>query len=118
MTIGSAGAFVGVAEGVGVGELVGVGVGVGWTGVGFGAETFTPLFHTSFLPLLMQVYFLPFAVAVVPTFLQVSPVFTAALATPVTKVREIKNASNLTPILTKISQFEWCRYHQYLTMKS
>jgi hypothetical protein len=28
----------------------------------------------------MQVYFLPFAVAVVPTFLQVSPAFTAATA--------------------------------------
>jgi hypothetical protein len=48
----------------------------------------------------------------------VSPVFTAALATPVIKVREIKNASNLTPILTKLSQFEWCRYHQCLIMKS
>ena len=73
---------VGDAEGVGVGELVGVevGVGVGWTGVGFGAATFTPLFHTSFLPLLMQVYFFPPDVAVNPTFLQLSPAFTAAIA--------------------------------------
>ena len=72
------GVGVGVAEGVAEGVTGGVGVGVVGT-VGFGA-TKTPLFHTSFLPLLMQVYFLPFAVAVVPTFLQVSPAFTAATA--------------------------------------
>ena len=95
---------VGDLEGAGIGELVGIGVGAGSIGAGFAIAT--PLFQTSFLPLLMQVYFLPLAVAVVPTFLHVSPVFTAALATPVTKVRDIKNASNLTPILTKISQFE------------
>ena len=70
----------GDAEGVGVGELVGVevGVGVGWIGVG--AATFTPLFHTSFLPLLMQVYFFPPDVAVNPAFLHASPAFTAAIA--------------------------------------
>ena len=65
-----------------VGLAVGVGVGVGVTvgvDVGFGA-TATPLFQTNFFPLLMQEYFLPFAVAVVPTFLQVSPAFTAATA--------------------------------------
>ena len=72
---------VGDAEGVGVGELVGVEVGVGVaTGLGFDAATFTPLFHTSFLPFLMQVYFFPPDVAVDPTFLQLSPALTAAIA--------------------------------------
>ena len=48
--------------------------------VGFGAEFATPLFHTSFFPLFTQVYFLPALVEVAPTFLQVSPAFTAAIA--------------------------------------
>ena len=69
---------VGDAEGVGVGEDAGVGAGVVCTGVGFGSAT--PLFHRSFLPLLMQVYFFPLAVAVIPIFLHVSPAFTAAVA--------------------------------------
>jgi len=47
---------------------------------GLGSAIATPLFHTSFLPLFMQVYFFPLAVAVDPTFLQVSPAFTAATA--------------------------------------
>jgi hypothetical protein len=68
-------------EGTGVelveGEAAGVCVAVD---VGFSTAIATPLFHISFLPFLMQVYFLPLAVAVVPTFLQVSPVFTAAIA--------------------------------------
>ena len=74
---------VGVGDGntvgveLGVGEATGVGVA---DGVGFGTVIATPLFHTSFLPFLTQVYFLPLAVAVVPTFLQVSPAFTAAIA--------------------------------------
>ena len=71
---------VGEAEGVGVGELVGVEVGVGWTGVGFGAAMITAFSHTSFLPFLMQVYFFPPDVAVNPTFLQLSPALTAAIA--------------------------------------
>ena len=63
--------LVGVGVGVGV-VVVGVGVGVEpiapigspiavGVGVtdGFGVGTTTPLFHTSFLPLLIQVYFLP-----------------------------------------------------------
>ena len=73
------GVGVGVAVTSGVGEGVGEGVGVGET-VGTGFAIATPLFHTSFLPFLTQVYFLPLAVAVVPTFLQVSPAFTAAIA--------------------------------------
>jgi hypothetical protein len=46
-------------------------------GVGSGLGIVTPLFHTSFLPLFMHVYFLPLAVAVDPAFLQMSPGFTA-----------------------------------------
>ena len=75
---------VGETLGVEVEVAVGLGVGVGdgvieGFGVGFG-PTETPLFHTNFFPLFMQVYFFPFAVAVDPTFLQVSPAFTAATA--------------------------------------
>ena len=69
----------GVGVGVGVGVAVGVGVGVGVT-VGVGLIIATPLFHTNFLPLFTHVNFLPFAVAVTPTFLQLSPAFTAAIA--------------------------------------
>ena len=75
---------VGETLGVEVEVAVGLGVGVGdgvieGFGVGFG-PTETPLFHTNFFPLFMQVYFFPFAVAVVPTFLQTSPPLTAATA--------------------------------------
>jgi hypothetical protein len=67
------GVTAGFGEGVGSGEIVAIGVGVGFT-------TATPLFQTSFLPLLMHVNFLPLVVAVAPTFLQLSPAFTAATA--------------------------------------
>ena len=79
----------------GVGEGVGVGVGVGVT-AGTGFAIATPLFQTSFLPLLMQVYFLPLAVAVAPAFLQVSPAFTAAIAFMGTRnsARAINEPSN------------------------
>jgi hypothetical protein len=70
---------VGVEVTSGVGEGAGVGVEVG-VAAGTGFAIATPLFHTNFLPLLMQVYFFPFAVEVVPTFLHVSPAFTAAIA--------------------------------------
>jgi hypothetical protein len=70
---------VGVGVGMGVGEGVGVGVGVG-EGVGVGLTTATPLFHTSFLPLLIHVYFLPAYVEVIPAFLHVAPALTAATA--------------------------------------
>ena len=63
--------FNGVGVAVGVGFAVGVAVEVGFT-------TATPLFQISFLPLLMQVYFLPFAVEVSPAFLHGSPDLTAA----------------------------------------
>ena len=70
-----------VGVGVGVGVTVGVGMGVGVTvGVGVGLTTATPLFHTSFLPLLTQVYFLPPYVEVIPAFLHVAPALTAATA--------------------------------------
>ena len=68
-------------EGAGVevveGELAEVDVAVD---VGFGAAIPTPLFHTSFLPLLMQVYFLPALVEVAPSLLHTEPDFTAAAA--------------------------------------
>jgi hypothetical protein len=56
----------------------------------------TPLFQTSFFPDFTQVNFLPFAVAVVPTFLQVSPALIAAIALIGTRnsAAVIKTASN------------------------
>jgi hypothetical protein len=72
---------VGVEVTSGVGEGVGVGVGNGVGAKdGFGFGITMPLFQTSFLPLFTHVNFLPLAVAVVPTFLQVSPALTAAIA--------------------------------------
>jgi hypothetical protein len=53
------GVGVGVGSGVGDGEGVGVGVAIG---VGF--LVITPLFQTSFLPDLTQVYLIPLAVLV------------------------------------------------------
>ena len=70
------GVGVGVDVGVGVGEGEGVGVAEG-VGVGVGRETFTPLLHTNFLPDLIQVYFKPLTVDVVPAFLQELPCLTA-----------------------------------------
>lgn len=73
--------------GEGVGEGVGVGVAEG-VGVGFAADvvtTFTPLPHTFFFPWARQVYLKPFAIAVLPTLLQESPVFTAADADEIDK---------------------------------
>jgi len=80
------GEAVGVATGVGVelGDELGVALG---ELVGFGAATATPLSHTSFLPLLMQVYFLPETVDVAPNFAQTVPALTAAWATEITKVK-------------------------------
>ena len=74
---------VGEGVGTGVGVVVGVGVGVGLgegvgDAVGFGGATVTPLFQTSFLLLLMQVYFFPAYVEVAPSFVQELPAFTTA----------------------------------------
>ena len=44
------------------------------------AATFTPLLQTNFLPLLIQVYLIPADVLIWPSFLQVVPGFTAAVA--------------------------------------
>ena len=67
---------VGVGVGVGVGVEVTVAVG---DGVGLGAALIaTPLFHTSFVPDLIQVNFLPPAVAVAPALVHLAPAFTAA----------------------------------------
>ena len=81
------GVCVGVTVGVGVGVADGVGV---TEGVGTGTDTGTPLFHTSFLPLFTQVYFLPPAVIVWPAFLQALPAFgaVAAWATEATRTKE------------------------------
>ena len=74
----SIGVGVGEVEGVGVGVGVGEGEGVGVSeGVGSGRETFTPLLQTNFLPDLMQVYFKPLTVDVVPTLVQELPCLTA-----------------------------------------
>ena len=84
----------GVAVGVGVGDGDGDGVGDGdgepiapsgspiavGLGDGFGVGIATPLFHTSFFPLLTQVYFLPKYVEVCPAFLQLPPALIAAVA--------------------------------------
>jgi hypothetical protein len=119
------GAFsiIGAGVGVGVGVTVGVGVGVGVTvgvgvGVGVGLTTATPLFQTSFFPLFTHVNFLPLAVAVVPTFLHVSPTFTAALALLEINVKHMSKARNLRFNLTAFSQNELCRYRLCLAMKS
>jgi hypothetical protein len=71
------GVGVGVDDGVAVGEGLGVAVGFG-VGVGFGFAIATPLLQTSFFPLFMQVYFLPWYVMVCAAFLQTDPAFTTA----------------------------------------
>ena len=75
----------GIGAGVGVGTGVGVGVGVGSVGLNTGfrfgfaaALTATPLFQTSLLPDLMQVYFFPPVVDVAPALVHLAPAFTAA----------------------------------------
>ena len=98
------GVGVGVAEGVAEGVTGGVGVGVVGT-VGFGA-TKTPLFHTSFLPFLTHVYFLPAEVEVAPSFEQLAPGFTAALAAEVISVNDTRSTSNFVLVLKGFSQFE------------
>ena len=80
-SLAGVGVGVGVAVATGVGDAIGVGVASGTAvSTGFGFAAATPLFQTSFLPLLIHVNFLPLAVAVMPAFLQVSPALTAATA--------------------------------------
>ena len=93
---------VSIANDVEVGVDVGVGVGVGLT-------VTTPLFQTSFFPLFTHVNFLPLAVAVVPTFLHVSPALTAALALLEIKVRHMSKTRNFRFNFTAFSQYELCR---------
>ena len=66
-----------VAEGVGVGEVVGRGE---TEGLRVGVTTFTPLFHTSLVPDLMQVYLIPAETVVEFSLLQLVPVLVAAEA--------------------------------------
>jgi hypothetical protein len=75
----------GVGVAVALGELVGELLG---ELLGFGAATTTPLSHTNFLPLLIQVYFFPETVEVEPNLEQADPALTAAWATEITKVKE------------------------------
>jgi|LakMenE01Jun11ns_1017448.scaffolds.fasta_scaffold9910208_3 hypothetical protein len=91
------GVGVAVGDGVDVGEGVAVGDGVA-VGVGFGRVT--PLFQTSFLPLFIQVYFLPPAIAVDPTFLQTAPDLTA-----VWPGGEDKSETRNAPITMRITKF-------------
>ena len=86
--------FGATADGVGVGVAVGVGVGVG---VGFGAAALiaTPLFQTSFDPDLMQVNFLPEAVAVAPALVHLAPDLTDAKDGADTRESVRSSASNI-----------------------
>jgi len=88
--------FGATADGVGVGVAVGVGVGVA-VGVGFGAAALiaTPLFQTSLLPDLMQVNFLPEAVAVAPALVHLAPDLTAAKDGADTRESVRSSASNI-----------------------
>jgi len=84
-----------------VAEGVGVGVGVGSSGLktglseGFGAAFIaTPLFQTSLLPDLMQVYFFPATVAVVPALLHLAPALVDANDGAATKKKATRRARN------------------------
>ncbi|CAB4654724.1 unannotated protein [freshwater metagenome] len=68
---------------MGVGVGVGVGMGVG---VGVGLAITTPLFHTNFFPLLMQVYFFPADIAVDPALEHFVPGVMAAYEICVEKI--------------------------------
>jgi len=77
-----------VAEGDGDGD--GDAVGLGETEViTVGLTTFTPLFHTSLVPDLMQVYFNPAETVVDFSLLQVLPALVAAFDEAVRCVRKI-----------------------------
>ena len=93
--VGASGYFTtGVGVGVGVGVSVGSGAGVG-VGVGVTTEDgfaiATPLFHTSLLPDLIQVNFLPAAIAVDPAFVHLVPALAAA--NDGAAIKEIKRAN-------------------------
>ncbi len=84
----------GDGDGVGDGEADGDGIGVA-AGDAFGLGSATPLFQINFLPDLTHVNLLPFAVAVLPTFLHGSPALTAATA--------LKGAASSTIAISAIS---------------
>jgi hypothetical protein len=98
------GFVVGVGVGVGVGVRVGVGVGVALgVGVGDGVATATPLFHTNFLPDLMQVYVLFKYVVFWFTVLHALPgvTFCAEVAATGIRAREsaIKSPLKILPLI-------------------
>ena len=66
----------------------------------------------------MHVYFLPDAVEVAPSLVQEDPALTAAVATPVIRVRDTKSARSLKLPLKAFSQFESCHCRQCLVVKS
>ena len=63
-----------VADGVGLGVALGVGAAAGFA-------IATPLFHTNFLPDLMQVNFVVAVEEIAPNFVHLLPAFTAASET-------------------------------------
>lgn len=66
----------------------------------------TPLLQTNFLPLLIQVYLNPADVLIWPSFLQVEPGFTAAVAVEMLSVRTkhpVTRVANTRFILTRIT---------------
>jgi hypothetical protein len=72
-----AGRSVAEGDGAGVGDVVGLGETEELTG---GLTTFTPLFHTSLVPDLMQVYLIPAETVVDLSLLQLVPALATALA--------------------------------------
>jgi hypothetical protein len=66
-------------------------------GEGFGAAALiaTPLFHTSFVPDLMQVNFFPLAVAVAPALVHLAPALTAAKDGAVTRENVRSSATKI-----------------------
>jgi hypothetical protein len=95
-----------VTVGVGAfGSTVTVGVGVGFA-AGFAAATVTPLFQTSFFPLLIQVYFFPAEVEVAPSLEHVVPALTAALAVEVISDSVARSTRSFVLVLKMFSRFE------------
>ena len=94
----------GIGVGVAVGE--GVGVGAGSTGLNTGftsgfvaALTVTPLFQTSFVPDLTQVYFFPADTDVAPALVHLAPALTAAFEGALIRERERITDSNTSNFL-------------------
>ena len=98
-----------MALALGDGDAFGVALALGDGDAGAVGEVLlvlTPLFQTSFLPLLIQVYLIPADVLIWPIFLQAVPGFTAAVAVERFSVRTkqpITMVANTRFILPRIS---------------